>query len=183
MKLNKNIILNEVNNLVHISGFDSVTFPKIASSLNTTRENIHHHFKTRENLGILYIEYLFNYLDDYFKTLHNSDLTYHEKFDKYILIYNTYSDLYASCPIVSLLADFKLLPKSMQERFTMLLDLEINNLKEIIKNITQLNHKNSKIKTLHILSLLKGAVLYEKASHNYFQIIIKEINILLFPNN
>jgi AcrR family transcriptional regulator len=182
MKLDKNIILNEVNTLVHISGFNSATIATIAKNLSTTRENIHHHFKTKDNLGILYIDFLYKFLEDYFYEINNSNLSFDKKIDKYFEIYNIHSKEYASCPILSLLADYKLLNTTMQDKLKSLFKLEINSLKFIINTKHNYNEKKLDDISHHIIILLKGASLYEKASYKQFDKSVKYIKDTIFIN-
>jgi AcrR family transcriptional regulator len=164
----KNTILIEVNKIVHRTGFKSVTFSSIALKVGTTRENIHHHFKTKEKLGLMYISYLEKFLKNYFSEIHQSDLSEIEKLKKYYALYRINTLEYASCPLVSLLNDYANLTPLLQEGIQQLIKIEFTEVKKIINYNKDYTDKEIEA----IIMLLKGAVLYEKSNTSHFDDMI-----------
>ena len=180
MKLDKNKILNEVNYFVNEIGFSNMTFSQIASKLSTTRENIHHHFKTKERLGLMYSEYLYNLLNEHFLNLMGKDISSIEKLKQYFSVHLMHKGKHPSCPVVSLLGEYKLLPLSMQKDLQKLFDLELSIIEKIIEDGIKRKEFRADIdvaKLSHsILIRLKGSVLYENASFDYFSRAIEDID-------
>ena len=162
----KQTILEEVNKIVHKTGFQSVTFSSLANKIGTTRENIHHHFGTREKLGIAYLEYLTSFLEQYFLGIHQLNGNKVSKLEKYYAMYRITQNDYASCPLVSLLNEYQSLTLSMQKGVKKLIDIEFEN----VRTILDTSYTDTEIRA--IIMLLKGAVLYDKSNVLYFDEII-----------
>ena len=179
MGLDKNKILTEVNYFVNEIGFSKMTLSQLAANLSTTRENIHHHFKTKERLGLMYSEFLYNLLNNHFKDLMKRDIDSIGRFEQYFLVHNIHSNEKASCPVVSLLAEYKLLPISMQKDLEKLFDLEIHIIKTILEEGIKKNEFRKDIDIPNvsnsILLLLKGSVLYENASFDCYSKTLETI--------
>lgn len=175
MSLVKQTILEEVNQIVHKTGFKSVTFSNLASKIGTSRENIHHHFKTKEKLGISYLEYLASFLEQYFLEIHQLNTNKISKIEKYYALYRITQNDYASCPLVSLLNEYQSLPLSMQKGVKKLIDIEFENVKIILTE----DATYTDIEIRAIIMLLKGAVLYDKSNELYFNEIILLIKKML----
>lgn len=164
MRAVKERILDEVNNMIHYKGFKGITFLSLAEKISTSRENIHHHFRTKEKLGLAYLGYLKLFLENHFSEVHQSKDSMTSKLEAYYEIYRTPEEKQVQCPIVSLLNEYQDLPSSMQEGIKDLVAIEFENVKKILNE----THDVSENEVQVIIMLLKGTVLYEKTHKQYF---------------
>ncbi len=176
----KEHILNEVNCMIHEKGFKGITFLSLAERISTSRENVHHHFKTKEKLGVAYLDYLKLSLENDFFEIHHLPANTFVKLEAYYDLYQIAKKGRAICPIVPLLNEYRTLPSSMKKGIDELINIEFKNLKKILNEDYRLD--DNEIQS--IIMLLKGTVLYEKTNISYFNktlISIKKFLDIILP--
>lgn len=170
-KSRKEDVLKTANCIIRKVGYSNLSFSQIAISLNITRENVHHYFKKKELLGNACLELMIYDLENKFTEILNGKISSRQKLQNYFKIYKTHQNDREDCPIVSLLAEFELLPNSMQKQIKELIEIEQKNieiiLKEGYKNNTFNLNKSVEEEAFMLISLLKGAVSYSKIYNNF----------------
>jgi len=170
-KSRKDDVIKIANCIIRKNGYSNLSFINIAKALDVTRENVHHYFKKKELLGNACLEVMLADLNDRFLSILNSDTNSIDKLKKYFKIYKIQENETEDCPIVSLLAEYELLPESMQIQVKQLIEIEQYNMEKILeKGLLDKSFyitKDVKDEASLIISLLKGAVSYGKVNGNF----------------
>lgn len=170
-KSRRDDVINTANCIIRKTGYSNLSFSQIASRLNVTRENVHHYFKKKEILGNACLDSMALELSSKFKQIIDSELSSEEKLQTYFKIYKVQQSDKEDCPIVSLLAEYELLPQSMQEQVKNLTSIEQKNMENVLKKGIEDNSfiqiENIEEEAFFIISQLKGAVSYSKIYDNF----------------
>jgi len=174
-KSRKEDVIKTANCVIRKVGYSNLSFSQIARTLDVTRENVHHYFKKKELLGNACLDSMAKDLEEKFENILNSQLSSSEKLKEYFKIYKYQQDEKEDCPIVSLLAEYDLLPSSMQEQVQELARIEQDNMQKILEegvgNKAFYLKDDIKTETKMLISLLKGAVAYSKIYDNFQETI------------
>ena len=170
-KSRRDDVINAANCIIRKTGYSNLSFSQIAKTLDVTRENVHHYFKKKELLGNACLDVMAVELSSKFEEIITSTLSSKEKIESYFKIYKQQQNEREDCPIVSLLAEYDLLPSSMQEQVKKLTFIEQENMEIILKQ-GQEDHSFNHIKDINqeaflIVAQLKGAVSYSKIYDNF----------------
>lgn len=170
-KSRKDDVIKTANCIIRKVGFSNLSFSQIATTLGVTRENVHHYFRKKESLGNACLDAMYEDLDDKFEKIMILDISADKKLLEYFKIYKTQQDEREDCPIVSLLAEFDLLPISMKEQVKKLVKIEQTNMEKILEegkaNCIFFFNESIETKALMSITLLKGTVSYSKIYDNF----------------
>jgi TetR/AcrR family transcriptional repressor of nem operon len=170
-KSRKNDVIKSANCIIRKVGYSNLSFIQISKELNITRENVHHYFKKKELLGNTCLSLMAKDLTTQFENIIKSELTSSEKIEAYFKIYKIQGNEKEDCPIVSLLAEYEILPDSMKKQVQQLIQIEQKNmeiiLEEGVNNKSFFINNSIKEESCLIISLLKGAVSYSKIFNNF----------------
>jgi len=182
-KSRKEDVINSANCMIRKVGFSNLSFSQISKDIGVTRENVHHYFKKKEDLGNACLSSMALDLEEKFKEIHSLEIDAKEKLEEYFKIYKINQDDREDCPTVQLLNEYDLLPTSMQSQVKVLCDIEIENIEKIleegIKDKIFIENIQVKDKSKEILTLLKGSVSYTKVFNNFKEISNNIINNLI----
>ncbi len=170
-KSRKDDVINTANCIIRKVGYSNLSFTQIAKILDVTRENVHHYFKKKELLGNACLDLMAEDLSGKFELIINSELSSIDKLKEYFKIYKTQQNEKEDCPIVSLLAEYELLPESMKIQVKKLSTIEQSNMEKILEDGVNDNsfsiNRNIQDEAFFTISLLKGAVSYTKIYDNF----------------
>lgn len=170
-KSRRDDVISTANCIIRKVGYSNLSFSQIASALEVTRENVHHYFRKKELLGNACLDIMANDLETKFQKIISSNLSSEEKLKEYFKIYKLQQDEREDCPIVSLLAEYDILPKSMQEQVKTLTVIEQKNMEKILEEGKEEGVfdicEEIPIKASMIISFLKGSVSYSKIYNNF----------------
>lgn len=182
-KSRKEDVVKTANCIIRKVGYSNLSFSQIATTLDVTRENVHHYFKKKELLGNACLDEMAKDLQNKFENILNLEVSSSQKLQEYFKIYKFQQDEKEDCPIVSLLAEYDLLPDSMKEQVQTLTKIEQENMEKILTlgvkdNSFEIN-EDIAFKASMIISLLKGAVSYSKIYNNFEQTTNNVLNSLM----
>ena len=182
-KSRKEDVVKTANCIIRKVGYSNLSFSQIATTLDVTRENVHHYFKKKELLGNACLDEMAKDLQNKFENILNLEVSSSQKLQEYFKIYKFQQDEKEDCPIVSLLAEYELLPDSMKEQVQTLTKIEQENMEKILTlgvndNSFEIN-EDIAFKASMIISLLKGAVSYSKIYNNFELATSNVLNSLL----
>lgn len=170
-KSRKDDVIKTANCIIRKVGYSNLSFSQIATTLGVTRENVHHYFRKKEALGNACLDAMYDDLGGKFENIVALNIPSDKKLEEYFKIYKTQQDEREDCPIVALLAEYDLLPESMQEQVRKLVNIEHVNMEKILEDGKKSEifffDESSKTKALMIITLLKGAVSYSKIYDNF----------------
>lgn len=181
-KSRKDDVIKTANCIIRKVGYSNLSFSQIATILGVTRENVHHYFRKKEALGNACLDAMYDDLGSKFEYIVSLDIPANEKLEEYFKIYKTQQDEREDCPIVALLAEYDLLPESMQEQVRKLVNIEHINMEKILEEGKEKElfffEQSPKLKALNIITLLKGAVSYSKIYNNFKEVSLNILNEL-----
>lgn len=184
-KSRRNDVIILANKMIRKNGYINLSFTNIAKSLGVTRENVHHYFRKKDRLGDACIEVMIKDLRDVFETIQTIEGSAVIKLKAYFTIYKTQQNDREDCPIVNLLNEYELLPKSMQEGVKELTKIELENLEKILQEGKEQEHfiinTNVKLKAAALIATLKGAVGYTKIYDNFSDMteyVLKDLKVI-----
>lgn len=181
-KSRKDDVIKTANCIIRKVGYSNLSFSQIATTLGVTRENVHHYFRKKEALGNACLDAMYDDLGGKFENIVSMDVSANKKLEEYFKIYKTQQDEREDCPIVALLAEYDLLPESMQEQVRKLVNIEHVNMEKILEEGKEKNifffKESAQKKALIIITLLKGAVSYSKIYNNFKDVSTSILNEL-----
>lgn len=151
-------IIEAANHLFYTKGYNQTSIADVADSTGITKGNLHYHFHSKEEL----LDAIINYRRElYTRQLALWDKQYHapkEKLDCFVnMLLNQETELVRyGCPIGSLNVELGKFQETLQEKSLELFDLFQQWLEKIFR---QLNKKNSKSLSQHLLAMAQGAAL------------------------
>jgi len=181
-KSRKDDIKNTAYQMIRESGYVNLSFAKISKDLGVTRENVHHYFTKKEDLGLACIDDGSEAFENYFQNLFTKDNSALEKLEDYFKIYKTEYEITEHCVVAQLLNEYTLLPTAMQDKMKRFCDVELLGMEQILQEGIQQNvfHLSEEVPLAaqRIILLLKGAVAYTKVYDNFQYITDSIINNL-----
>jgi len=170
-KSRKDDIKNTAYQMIRENGYVNLSFAQVSKDLGVTRENVHHYFSKKEDLGIACIVDGTEIFTNYFQNLLSQNNSALEKLEEYLKVFKTEYETTEHCLIAQLLSEYTLLPSSMQEKMRKFCDAEILGMEQILKagieeNIFAFDEEVNE-KSHQIIMLLKGAVAYTKIYDNF----------------
>lgn len=179
MENRKKQIVNIAIDFIEKYGFDSFSYKDLSEAVGITKATLHHHFPKKEDLGLAACEKL-RVKAKAVKSKLDQLGTAEEKikyiFDNLLNCANT-GDI---CPISSLQAEYNVIPDSMKDMVSVLSEMEIDYLSEILK--AGLEEGTFKFKgsprsmALMILTSYKGAIQYSRVTgDNTMSTVVEQI--------
>jgi AcrR family transcriptional regulator len=157
-KISRDRIIEAANRLIYTKGYNQTSFADVAEAVGITKGNLHYHFRSKEELLDAVIAYR---IDVIMNTLEQWDEQIHDtkgKLKRFVqILRNDASDIMRyGCPMGSLNVELGKCQLTLQSRTREMFDLFQAWLEKTIK---QLNRKDSKSLSLHLLAMAQGAAL------------------------
>lgn len=157
------ILLREAEKLLRTRGYSAFSYADLAERLNIRKPSIHHHFPTKENLGLTLVD---EYLARFSVTLLEIEQTDSNAVAKLRAYAALFSDSTEDCQLplcCALAAESASLPDSMRKKTSEFFDLHLQWLGRIISlGVAERSLRASlepKENAFLVLSLLEGASL------------------------
>jgi len=162
MRKRKEEIIDLASELVKSRGFDSFSYSDLSKKLGIAKASVHHHFPTKEDLGMAILENFCEKLTALYDELNESDLAPWAKLDKYMARFAEYLENGAICPLSSLQAEANVISDKMRDSLREIEAYEIYFVSGILeegreKNEMKFDGSPSEAAGF-LVSALKGAV-------------------------
>jgi TetR/AcrR family transcriptional repressor of nem operon len=157
-------ILEFANELIQNVGYKGFSYADLSKQLGITKASIHHHFPSKEDLGIAYCEKKLQALRDFRETL-KAMPDYTDQLQAYIGIFKGCQSQ-KMCGINAMLSDIGDMPDSLIGHIRKVTELELEILTEILTGGRSLGVFDFAIapydQAIMIASSLKGALMLSR---------------------
>ena len=176
----KEKILREGLKLIQTKGYNGFSFKDIAESIGIRKASVHHHFKSKELLGVQVIEYYRNKLIDQAEEFLTRNIPTGEKLDGYFNFFlYWYNRGQRVCPAGVLTAEFSTLPESLQTEVKTLAGYNISWIERVLmeenRNGTFKIPGSPRDKAEEIATKIQGALLWGRMfGLSYLENIIEQ---------
>jgi len=182
----KQQILQLASMLVRQRGFDSFSYKDLSDQLGIRRASIHHHFPTKEDLGIALIDNMIAWITHRFDEMDRDGLSAWERLDQVLAIMRTGCEHGCMCPINSLQASTAVLSDRMNARLEVLEEAEVKAFVTILNKGVEEGSMSFQGEPRHMAmvtaSIIKGASLYgRRYGQETFDSLIAQLKLILSP--
>jgi len=147
-------------------GYLSFSYDDLAKDLSVTKASIHYHFERKEDLGLSVCAKIQDGLGISFHEIKEMDINLEDKPVQFFIRRIRKIGPAGICPLSALQADYNFLPASIQEQVSIISDLEIYYLKQLLEEM-KLNGKLREDADLYELAVFllagfKGGLQYKR---------------------
>ena len=171
--------------LVKEYGYDSFSYATLSKNLGITKASIHHHFSTKDDLGLALCTYIYEHMKVTFDAILIKNTSALKKLQEYLRLYEKMMDNGNKiCPVASLQAEAQVISKDMQKMVANIDDIESQFIEKILLEGKNSNEfilgGNLTIEAISMAASLKGALLYARihGKEHYCMISTQLINKL-----
>jgi TetR/AcrR family transcriptional regulator, transcriptional repressor for nem operon len=170
MNRTKEQILICAQKLTRQRGYNGFSYADIASEIGIRKASLHHHFATKNDLGIALIEEYTSAINNEFHRILSLSLPANEKLSEYFKLFNHSISTDCMCLGGMLASEARTLDKSLLSKVNQFFTLSIDRLSEILmqgKSEGTFNFVcSAKDKAQFILATLQGALLIAHTTKN-----------------
>lgn len=160
----KQQIIQLAQMMVRQRGFDSFSYKDLSDQLGIRRASIHHHFPSKDDLGVALIDNMISWIGMRFEEMDKSGMRSSEMLDEVLAIMRTGCEHGCICPVASLQTSGGVLSERMQTRLDLLEDAELQAFRMILVKGREEGTMNfdGEIDGMAriVSSVIKGATLY-----------------------
>ncbi|MFC2085831.1 TetR/AcrR family transcriptional regulator [Bacteroidota bacterium] len=173
--------------LVRQRGFDSFSYQDLSDHLGIRKASIHHHFPTKEDLGIALIDNMISWITHRFDEMENEGISAWKRLDQILVIMRTGCEHGCMCPINSLQSSAGVMSDKMRKRLDILEETELKAFVSILNKGLEEGSMSFEGEPRHMAmvtaSIIKGATLYgRRHGKETFDSVISQLKRLLVPN-
>lgn len=154
-------LLHETETLMRTRGYSAFSYADLAEKLNIHKASIHHHFPTKESLGLALIEAYVARFSDCLSQIEGADVNSIAKLRSYARLFAGSSEECQLPLCGALAAESASLPESMKQKTSEFFDLHLEWLEKIVtEGVAERSLRASvepKEAAFLILSVLEGA--------------------------
>jgi TetR/AcrR family transcriptional repressor of nem operon len=174
-------------NLIAERGYDSFSYADLTAASGLTKPSVHHHFRTKEDLGIAVIEAW----QARRRTLIDDCHAFKSELALDMFLRSLTNEFKGSviCPLASLQAQFVVLPPKLQEKLNEASRQEIDAVSQLLNQFVMTTRCQLAMPAPEaarvLMSSIKGALLYGRTEgENWLPALIPRImNLLLLKND
>lgn len=164
----KKEILKHTASLIKKKGYEAFSYNDLSKALNITKASVHHHFPTKEDLGVSFLMMILEEYGYKLEVIYLSNASPREKLEKMFdqaaeVIKRNQDEI---CPISSLLSDLLVLPDKMKFLLDQLVRMELNYFEKVLsegRKVGQFRFKGStESHALLVLSVFKGVIQHSR---------------------
>lgn len=157
-KVSRDRIVESANSLFYTKGYNQTSFADIAASVGITKGNLHYHYKSKEELLEAVIEYRMNIIANQLEQWDEQFPDPKSKLNRFVqMLLNEKGNIVRyGCPMGSLNVELGKNQLPLQAKAREMFDLYKSWLD---RTFQQLDKKNSKIRSKHLLTMAQGAAL------------------------
>jgi AcrR family transcriptional regulator len=157
-QISRDRIIEAANRLVYTKGFNQTSFADVAYTVGITKGNLHYHFKSKEELLDAIIRYRMGLIADQLKEWNQQFPEPKSRLKRFVqMLLNEEQDIVRyGCPMGSLNVELGKCQLPLQDKAREMFDLYQEWLEKVFK---QLDNKESKIRSKHLLAMAQGAAL------------------------
>jgi TetR/AcrR family transcriptional repressor of nem operon len=172
--------------LVRQRGFDSFSYQDLSDQLGIRKASIHHHFPSKEDLGIALIDSMIAWITHRFDEMESEGISAWDRLDQILAIMRTGCEHGCMCPINSLQSSAAVMSDKMKARLDILEETELKAFTSVLSKGLQEGSMSFQGETRHMAmvtaSIIKGATLYgRRHGHETFDSVIVQLKHLLTP--
>ena len=182
----RDALVQAAEGLMRTKGYAAVSYADLSEMVGSRKASIHHHFPTKEELGVAIVEEYIARVREEFQRIENAHADLRGRLNAYVLAFRASSEggLLPLCG--ALAAEMAALPSGLQKITHHFFDMQLKWLTSIldmgIANGEVPQDFNSRHKAFLLLSVLEGASFINWATKendaigdNIIQLIIEEI--------
>lgn len=157
-QISRDRIVEAANRLVYIKGYNKTSFADVAYEVGITKGNLHYHFKSKDELLKAIINYRMAIISEHLDQWDRQYPDAKSKLKRFVqMLLNEEEDIVRyGCPLGSLNVELGKCQLPLQVKAREMFDLYQEWLVKIFK---QLDKKNSKSRSRHLLAMVQGAAL------------------------
>ena len=172
--------------LVRQRGFDSFSYKDLSDQLGIRKASIHHHFPSKEDLGVALIDNMIAWITHRFDEMERENMPAWDRLDQILAIMRTGCEHGCMCPINSLQSTSGVLSEKMRARLDLVEETELDAFVSILnkgrEEGTMTFDGEPRYMAMVTASIIKGATLYgRRHGTETFDSVIVQLKQMLSP--
>lgn len=154
-------LVRSAENLMRTKGYAAFSYADLAEDIGIRKASIHHHFPTKEDLGVAIVEEYIERVRSGFRRIDQQHSTVADKVTAYFSLFQASSNRGLLPMCGALAAEMKVLPVELQKLTQRFFDLQLTWLRTTLEEGVAAGDiptgRGAKQKAFLVLSLLEGA--------------------------